>query len=126
MSNFKLTNANDKQKGKVVYNAGIVQNIVELAVAEVEGTVPNQVKRGGISLFLEKEGIYVDVSVVVKYGYNVPELAYRVQQTVKQSVENMTHFKVAQVNVHIQDVVFCEDVSVEREEDPADNEDKEN
>ena len=125
MSNFKLT-TNDKQKGKVVYNAGIVQNIVELAVAEVEGTVPNQGKRGGISLFLEKEGVYVDVSVVVKYGYNVPELAYRVQQTVKQSVENMTHFKVAQVGVHIQDVVFCEEMQPEKEEESAENEDKEN
>ena len=125
MSNFKLT-TNDKQKGKVVYNAGIVQNIVELAVAEVEGTVPNQGKRGGISLFLEKEGVYVDVSVVVKYGYNVPELAYRVQQTVKQSVENMTHFKVAQVNVHIQDVVFCDEPAAEKEEDLVDVEDKEN
>lgn len=125
MSNFKLT-TNDKQKGKVVYNAGIVQNIVELAVAEVEGTVPNQGKRGGISLFLEKEGVYVDVSVVVKYGYNVPELAYRVQQTVKQSVENMTHFKVAQVDVHIQDVVFCDDVQPEKEEEPAETEEKEN
>lgn len=125
MSNFKLT-TNDKQKGKVVYNAGIVQNIVELAVAEVEGTVPNQGKRGGISLFLEKEGVYVDVSVVVKYGYNVPELAYRVQQTVKQSVENMTHFKVAQVDVHIHDVVFCEETQPEKEEEPAESEDKEN
>ena len=125
MSNFKLT-SNDKQKGKIVYNAGIVQNIVELAVAEVEGTVPSQGKRGGISLFLEKEGIYVDVSVVVKYGYNVPELAYRVQQMVKQSVENMTHFKVAQVDVHIQDVVFCEEAPVEKDEEPAENEDKEN
>ena len=125
MSNFKLT-TNDKQKGKVVYNAGIVQNIVELAVAEVEGTVPNQGKRGGISLFLEKEGVYVDVSVVVKYGYNVPELAYRVQQTVKQSVENMTHFKVAQVDVHIQDVVFCEETQPEKEEEHAESEDKEN
>ena len=125
MSNFKLT-TNDKQRGKVVYNAGIVQNIVELAVAEVEGTVPNQGKRGGISLFLEKEGVYVDVSVVVKYGYNVPELAYRVQQTVKQSVENMTHFKVAQVDVHIQDVVFCEETQLEKDEEPAETEDKEN
>ena len=124
MSNFKLT-SNDKQKGKIVYNAGIVQNIVELAVAEVEGTVANQGKRG-ISLFLEKEGIYVDVSVVVKYGYNVPELAYRVQQMIKQSVENMTHFKVAQVNVHIQDVVFFDEVHAEKEEEPADNEEKEN
>ncbi len=114
MSNFKLT-SNDKQKGKIVYNAGIVQNIVELAVAEVEGTVPSHAKKEGISLYLEKDGIYVGVSVCVKYGYNVPELAYRIQQSVKQSVENMTRFKVAEVNVHIQDVVFCEDVPVEKE-----------
>jgi uncharacterized alkaline shock family protein YloU len=125
MSNFKLT-SNDKQKGKIVYNTGIVQNIVELAVAEVEGTVPNQGKRGGVSLFLEKDGIYVDVSVVVKYGYNVPELSYRVQQMIKQSVENMTHFKVAQVNVHIQDVVFCDEPAAEKEEELVDVEDKEN
>lgn len=125
MSNFKLT-SNDKQKGKVVYNTGIVQNIVELAISEVEGTVPDQGKKGSVSLYLEKDGINVDVSIVVKYGYNVPELVYRVQQTVKQSVENMTHYKVTQVNVYVQDVVFCEEPPLEKEEEPADVEEKEN
>jgi uncharacterized alkaline shock family protein YloU len=105
MSNFKLT-SNDKDNGKTVYNPGIVQNIVELAVAEVEGTLPSQGKKNGISLYIEKDGIYADVSVVVRYGYNVPELAYRVQKSVKQNVENMTHFKVVKVDVHVQDVVF--------------------
>ena len=107
MSNIRLT-SNNKQSGKIVYNTGIVQNIVALAVAEVEGVIPTQGKKDGVSLYLEKDGVYVDISVVVKYGYNVPDLAYRIQQTVKQSVENMTHFKVAEVDVHIQDVVFCE------------------
>ena len=116
MSNFKLT-SNDLQSGKVVYNAGIIQNIVNLAVAEVEGTVAPQGKKNGISLYIEKDGVYADVSVIVKYGYNVPELAYRIQQSVKQSVENMTRYKVAQVNVHVQDVVFCEPVPVEKEAD---------
>ena len=115
MSNIKLT-SNQKEKGKVVYNVGILRNIVTLAVAEVEGTVSiEQSKKGGISLYIEKEGVYADVSVVVKYGYNVPELAYRIQQSVKQSVENMTHFKVAEVDVHILDVVFCETPTVEKE-----------
>ena len=117
MSNFKLTSDN-KQSGKTIYNAGIVHNIVALAVAEVEGTVPNPEKKNGISLFFEKDGVYADVSVVVKYGYNIPELAYRVQQSVKQSVENMTRFKVAEVDVHIQDVVFC-DAVVENKEHEA-------
>ena len=86
MSNFKLT-SNEKDKGKVVYNVGILRHIITLAVAEVEGTVPSeQTKKSGISLYIEKDGVYVDVSVAVMYGYNVPELAYRIQQTVKQSV----------------------------------------
>ena len=115
MFNIKL-NAKDAQNGKVVYNAGIVHNIVALAVQEVEGAMPVQGKKNGISLYLEKDGIYADVSVVVKYGYNVPELAYRIQQSVKQSVENMTRYKVAQVDVHIQNVDFADGVPVEKEE----------
>lgn len=105
MRNIRL-NTNDDNSGKVVYNAGIVHNIVVLAIQEVEGATPLQSKKNGISLYIEKDGIYADVSVVVKYGYNVPELAYRIQQSVKQSVENMTRYKVAEVNVHICDVTF--------------------
>lgn len=116
MFNIRL-NSKDDQNGKVVYNAGIVHNIVALAIAEVEGAMPAQGKKNGISLYLEKDGIYADVSVVVKYGYNVPELAYRIQQSVKQSVENMTRYKVAKVDVHIQDVVFEDAAPVEKEEE---------
>ena len=69
MINIKI-NTKDAQNGKVMYNAGIVHNIVALAVAEVEGAMPLPGKKNGISLYIEKDGIYVDVSVVVKYGYN--------------------------------------------------------
>ena len=116
MFNIKL-NAKDSENGKVVYNAGIVHNIVALAIAEVEGALLVQGKRNGISLYLEKDGIYADVSVVVKQGYNVPELAYRIQQSVKQSVENMTKYKVAEVDVHVRDVVFDEAVPAEKEDE---------
>ena len=107
MSNIKLGGSN-KQTRKVVYNSGILRGIVALAVNEVDGTVPVVGKRQGINLYIEKDGIYADVSVVVKYGYNVPELAYRIQQSIKQNVENMTRYKVAKVDVHIQDVVFVD------------------
>lgn len=126
MSNFRFS-PNDKQNGKVVYNAGIVNGIVALAVEEVEGTTLVSGKKRGISLFLEKDGIYADVSVIVKYGYNVPELAYRIQQSVKQNVETMTRYRVAKVDVHIQDVVFPapEPASTEgtEEENEADDSD---
>ena len=124
MFNVKL-NAKDQANGKVVYNAGIVHNIVALAISEVEGVAPVQGKKNGISLYIEKDGIYADVSVIVRYGYNVPELAYRIQQSVKQSVENMTRYKVCEVNVHIQDVIFEESAPVvppvEQEQEAQEN-----
>ena len=116
MLNIKL-DANESQKGKVVYNAGILYNIVSLAVLEVEGACLLQSKRNGISLYVEKDGIYADVSVVVKYGYNIPEISYRIQQSVKQSVENMTKYRVAKVDVHVQDIEFGELPLPEKEED---------
>lgn len=115
MLNIKL-NSKDTQNGKIAYNAGIVYNIVALAIAEVEGAMPLDGKKNGISLFLEKDGIYADVSVVVKYGYNVPEVAYRIQKSVKQSVENMTHYHVAEVNVHVRDILITNTPIAEKNE----------
>lgn len=122
MSNIKLTT--DDKSGKVVYNAGIVRGIVALAISEVEGAEPLPGKKNGISLYIEKDGIYVDVSVIVKFGSEVPELAklaYRIQQSIKQNVENMTKYKVAKVDVHVQDVVYEEPSTVAQEEVPADD-----
>ena len=121
MSNIKLTT--DDKSGKVVYNAGIVRGIVALAISEVEGAEPLPGKKNGISLYIEKDGIYVDVSVIVKFGSEVPELAklaYRIQQSIKQNVENMTKYKVAKVDVHVQDVVYEEPSTVAQEEVSAD------
>lgn len=124
MANFKF-GAHSDGNGKVVYNAGIVNGIVALAVNEVEGAMLLPGKKRGISLFIEKDGVYADVSVIVKYGYNVPELAYRIQQSVKQNVENMTRYKVAKVDVHIQNVVFeDENAEVAPTDEKSDGEDK--
>lgn len=115
MSNIKLT-ANNKQSGKTVYTSAIVQNIVEIAVAEVEGAMPLQNKKKGVSLYILGDNIYVSVSVAAKSGYNVPELAYHIQKSVKQSVENMTRYKIAEVDVHVADVVFCDGPAQPKEE----------
>ncbi|MBQ8658581.1 MAG: Asp23/Gls24 family envelope stress response protein [Clostridia bacterium] len=116
MSNIKLGSLN-VQSGKIVYNADIVQEIIAIAVTEVEGALPLDTKTSGISIRFDKDAVYADVSVVAKYGYDVPELAYRIQQSVIHSVENMTSYKVAKVDVHVVDVKFCEPQSVEPEKE---------
>lgn len=95
------------QKGRISYNADIVSGIVVLSLQETEGIELVPSKSRGIKICFEKEGIFVDISVIAHYGYNVPELAYSIQQTVKQMVESMTKFKIAKIDVHIQSVVFA-------------------
>ena len=48
----------------------------------------------------------------VDYGYNVPSLAFRIQQSIKHNVESMTKYKVDKVDVHIQDVNFPENAII--------------
>ena len=94
------------QKGRISYNADIVSGIVVLSLQETEGIELVPSKSRGIKVCFEKEGVFADISVIAHYGYNVPELAFSIQQTVKQMVESMTKFKIAKVDVHIQSVVF--------------------
>jgi len=104
MASIKF-NPGGKQKGKVTYSSDIVSGIVMLSLQETEGIdfVPS--KRKGIKLCFEKEGVFVDVSVIAHYGYAVPELAFRIQQKITQMVESMTKYKIAKVDVHVQSVV---------------------
>ena len=94
------------QKGKITYDAGIVNGIVALAIKEVDGVSLLNTKNRGVKLEFEKDCIIADISVKVDYGYNVASLAFRIQQSIKHNVESMTKFKVDKINVHIQDVDF--------------------
>ena len=94
------------QKGKITYSADIVSGIVVLSLQETEGIELDPSKNKGIKLYFEKEGIFVDISVIAHYGYKVPELAFRIQQNIKQMVESMTKYKIAKVDVHVTSVVF--------------------
>ena len=94
------------QKGKITYSADIVSGIVVASLRETQGLDLIVSKNNGIKLCFEKEGVFVDVSVIAHYGYSVPELAFRIQQNIKQMVESMTKYKIAKVDIHVQSVVF--------------------
>lgn len=100
------------QKGKVSYNSGIVTGIVALAISEIEGVSLLSTKNKGIKLNFDKQGIIADIGVKVDYGYNVPSLAFKIQQSIKHNVESMTNYKVAKVDVHVQDVEFSENSAI--------------
>ena len=100
------------QKGKITYNPNIVSGIVALAINEVEGVSLLNSKNKGVNLSFEKQGIVADISVKVNSDCNVSSLAFKIQQSIKHNVESMTKYRVAKIDVHIQDVTFTDGTAI--------------
>ena len=63
----------------------------------------------GVKVVTKNESTTVDLYVVVKYGYRIPNLAYEIQETVKSTIESLSGIVVDAVNIHIQGIDYSED-----------------
>lgn len=69
--------------------------------------------------FNEDNRVELEIKVVLKFGYVVPEVASAIQKSVITDVENITGMTVVAVNVTVQDV---EDEYIDDDEEEADAE----
>jgi len=58
----------------------------------------------GVKVELSEKQATIDLYIIVEYGYRIPEVAWNIQEKVKQAVETMTGLEVLEVNIHIQGV----------------------
>ena len=73
-------------------------------IAELLGGKKNLSK--GIHITVLEESVRIDVSVLVKYGYTVIDVAKEVQNAVYNAIENTSGLAVEGVNVHVAGVTF--------------------
>ena len=113
MADYK-DNGSEK-KGKVIYNIGIVKGIVRLAVEDVAGVAIQYRKRtvrkstDGIKVDCVNGLINVAVTVDVYYGYSIPDVAFNIQQSTKHSVKSMSKYKIGNIDVKVNGVIFPEE-----------------
>ncbi|MGE5580390.1 MAG: Asp23/Gls24 family envelope stress response protein [Bacillota bacterium] len=90
--------------------ASQVQGVAAMAgniVGDIGGAILGRKNAAkGVRVASADKDVTLDLYLSVKYGARIPEVAYKVQESVKRSVEGMTDLKVAQVNIHIQGVTF--------------------
>lgn len=106
--------------GEVNISPHVIETIAKLSTVEIEGVV--DINGGfaseiaeflgrnnrGIKVSLDDEDTSIDLSITIKNGYVLTDLAEKVQENVKNTVENMTGLNVSQVNVHINGIEFDE------------------
>ena len=68
---------------------------------ELVGKLGMKILSKGVKVDVTEEHVSVDLSLNIKYGYNIPEVSERVQERVKSAIENMTGLTVLDVNVKI-------------------------
>lgn len=60
----------------------------------------------GIRIQVEADHVMVDLGILVKYGFTIPDVARAVQEAVAGSIEATSGLTVAAVNVTVGGVVF--------------------
>lgn len=86
--------------------AAKVSGVVELSGTLVDELVDRFGKKyhdRGVRVAVESENrIVVELSVILEYGVNIPEVCGQLQQEVRKSIEKMTGKSVQAVNVSVQ------------------------
>lgn len=104
--------------GEVQIADEVVAIIAGIAATEVEGVAAMagniqkelvsklgmKVLSKGVRISVEEGKVSVDLSIILDYGYSIPEVTKAVQERVKNTIETMTGLKVADVNIRIADV----------------------
>ena len=112
---------NKSNKGKVTYNKNILLSIINLATKEISGVsslcdnfgsglkkIFSNNYTNGVKVDYGKNGVIVDVYINVYDGYSVPEIAYKVQENIKNSISSMLDVNIDTINVHVQGVDFSQ------------------
>jgi len=62
----------------------------------------------GVKVQVGEKEVAIDLYIVVDFGVRIPEVATKVQESVKRAVESMTGLECVEINIHIQGVSFVE------------------
>lgn len=97
----------------------VIASIAYLTAQEVEGVaricdslrslilnvIGKKTKSGGIDVKSEKtDNLSIVIPVIIKYGYNIPEVASKIQDKVKNAVEEATDLSPKDIIIKIKGV----------------------
>lgn len=110
----------DENIGVIRIADDVVEMITSIAATEVEGVsalagnISNELmgKVGmkkltkGVKVEIRNGVAKVDLAVSIKFGYNIPEVSQKLQNRVKNAIENMTGLTCGSVNIRFANVTM--------------------
>lgn len=104
--------------GTIRIHKKVIASISSLAAVEIEGVkrVGGDFKSGlleligkkflsAINVEISKNGeVGLEIPLVIKYGYNIPDIANKVQENVRNSLEKMTNLSIKNIDINVQGI----------------------
>lgn len=103
------------EHGQVKISNDVVGTIANIAASEIDGVrdlsggiagdlaemfgKKNLTK--GVKVTIENEIVEIELNVIVDFGIKIPDVAWQIQENVKNAVETMTGLNVKEVDIHI-------------------------
>lgn len=104
--------------GMVRIHDNVIASIASVAATEIEGVkaigknfkasffeLIDKNRSSAITILKDKNGdISVSVPLIIKYGFNIPDIANKVQENVRAALERMTNLPVKDINIVVQSI----------------------
>lgn len=112
----------NKKLGEISISDDVIGIIASLTVIEIEGVysmsggfaggLANVLGRSdlsrGVKIDKDDNEVKVELYLILEYEYSIPDLAWKIQDKVKRTLEAMTGLNIIEVNIHVQGVNFPE------------------
>ena len=109
-----------EEKGSINISEDVIVSLVKSAVGEIDGVAGLSNAAGaelaeligiktvskGVKVAFEEETIVIDVIINVSYGSSIVAVAKAVQDKLLSTVQSVTGFENAKVNVHVAGISF--------------------
>jgi len=104
--------------GTIRIHKNVIASIASLAAMEIQGVkkIGGNFKSGVMELMGQKsnlavkveinknEEVKVEIPLIIKYGFNIPDVANKVQESVRNGLEKMTNLSIKDININVQGI----------------------
>lgn len=84
-----------------------VSSLVANLSSDLAELMGKKVYSKGVRLAVANGQVAVDISILIRYGFSIPDVAKKVQQAVMNAVSNTSGMEVSQVNIQVAGISFA-------------------
>jgi uncharacterized alkaline shock family protein YloU len=104
--------------GTIRIHKNVIASIASLAAEEIDGVkkvglspkgnileLINKKYFSGIKVEIDKdEEVRIEIPLIVKYGFNIPDTANKTQESVRNALEKMTNLSIKDIDINVQGI----------------------